>query len=176
MKEVEKLFSEDYSSLLRYCRTIVQSSSDAEDIVQHAFVKLWQKLKHGKFTDVSARAYLYKSVYHAAIDFLRHERVKKRFEQTNLTKNESVANVDKVGNSELQAKIEASISKLPEECGRIFRMNRFENMKYREIAAQLNIAEKTVENQMGKALKMLRIMLKDYLPLLATLICLCNGK
>jgi RNA polymerase sigma-70 factor (ECF subfamily) len=55
---------------------------------------------------------------------------------------------------------------MPEQCGRIFRMSRFEQLRYQEIADQLGISVKTVENQMGKALKIAREHLSDYLPLL----------
>jgi RNA polymerase sigma-70 factor, ECF subfamily len=71
---------------------------------------------------------------------------------------------------ELQQKIETVINQLPEQCGRIFRMSRNEQLKYREIADQLHISEKTVENQMGKALRNLKLLLQNYLPALLILI------
>ena len=62
------------------------------------------------------------------------------------------------------------MSKLPEQCRLVFKLSRFEDLKYAEIADQLNISVKTVENQMGKALRVMREQLKDYLPLLLVLI------
>ena len=70
---------------------------------------------------------------------------------------------------ELEEKIRAAIQTLPEQCRLIFTMSRFEELKYQEIADQLNLSVKTVENQMGKALKIMRTQLKEYLPLLAIL-------
>jgi RNA polymerase sigma-70 factor (ECF subfamily) len=64
---------------------------------------------------------------------------------------------------ELERKIEDAIQKLPEQCGIIFRMSRFRQLKYKEIADILGISVKTVENQMGKALKLMRMNLADYL-------------
>jgi RNA polymerase sigma-70 factor (ECF subfamily) len=69
----------------------------------------------------------------------------------------------------LEAKIQEAIQSLPEQCRLIFKMSRYEELKYQEIADQLHISIKTVENQMGKALKLMRIKLKDYLPLIMIL-------
>ena len=70
---------------------------------------------------------------------------------------------------ELQSRITRALSKLPEQCGLIFRLSRFDEMKYAEIATHLGISIKTVENQMGKALRILREELKEYLPVLLML-------
>jgi len=66
----------------------------------------------------------------------------------------------------LEQKIRESIDLLPSERRKIFILSRFEGLKYREIADQLNISVKTVENQMYQALKFLRERLVDYLPLI----------
>ena len=71
---------------------------------------------------------------------------------------------------ELQQKIEKAIQRLPEQCRLVFKMSRYEELKYREIASVLNISIKTVENQMGKALKLMRENLADYLTLLFIMI------
>jgi RNA polymerase sigma-70 factor (ECF subfamily) len=67
--------------------------------------------------------------------------------------------------SELEQKITEAMKVLPEQCRLVFQLSRFEELKYAEIAQQLNISIKTVENQMGKALRIMRDQLKDYLPL-----------
>ena len=66
--------------------------------------------------------------------------------------------------------INKAIDSLPEQCGNVFKLSRFENMKYNEIAEHLGISIKTVENHMGKALRLLREQLKDYLPALLFLL------
>jgi RNA polymerase sigma-70 factor (ECF subfamily) len=68
--------------------------------------------------------------------------------------------------SELQQKISHALNDLPPQCRIIFQMSRFRDMKYQEIASELGISVKTVEAQMGKALKVLRKKLADYLPIL----------
>ena len=67
--------------------------------------------------------------------------------------------------SELERRIAAAMKALPEKCRLVFQLSRFEELRYAEIAEQLNISIKTVENHMGKALRIMREQLKDYLPL-----------
>jgi RNA polymerase sigma-70 factor (ECF subfamily) len=72
----------------------------------------------------------------------------------------------KVALSELQQKVSIALNELPQQCRTIFQMSRFGEMKYQEIADELGISIKTVEAQMGKALKVMRKKLADYLPIL----------
>jgi RNA polymerase sigma-70 factor (ECF subfamily) len=75
-----------------------------------------------------------------------------------------VSATDELYKAELEARIAEAIEKLPEQCRLIFRMSRFEELKYQEIANELQLSVKTVENQIGKALKILRQELAEYLP------------
>lgn len=67
-------------------------------------------------------------------------------------------------------KINEAVQSLPDQCRRVFQLSRFENLTYNEIAEQLEISVKTIENHMGKALRTMRQQLKDYLPLLLWLL------
>jgi RNA polymerase sigma-70 factor (ECF subfamily) len=71
---------------------------------------------------------------------------------------------------DLKEKLQQALNDLPEKCRTVFQLSRFEDLKYQEIADELGISIKTVENQMGKALKTLRLKLVDYLPLIIWLI------
>jgi RNA polymerase sigma-70 factor (ECF subfamily) len=71
---------------------------------------------------------------------------------------------EKVVMRELEKKLEVALQELPEQCRTIFQLSRFEDLKYREIADRLGLSVKTIENQMGKALKLLRLKLVDFLP------------
>jgi RNA polymerase sigma-70 factor (ECF subfamily) len=75
---------------------------------------------------------------------------------------------------ELEKNIEKALMNLPEQCRLIFKMSRFEDLKYREIANVLNISPKTVENQMGKALRLMRENLADYLTIFFIIIYFFN--
>ena len=175
IKEFEQFFNGNYVPVLQYCATMVRDMDEAKDIVQQGFVSLWQK-KDSIAIHTSARAYLYKTVYNASLDYLKHEKVKAKYESDAAHNDPGPAFPDKAEENDLHQKIEAAISQLPEGCSRIFRMSKYERLKYREIADALNISEKTVENQMGKALKLLRESLKDYLPVLLLLIYLYNDR
>jgi RNA polymerase sigma-70 factor (ECF subfamily) len=73
---------------------------------------------------------------------------------------------DRITQSALRKQLESAIAELPEQCRLIFKMSRFEELKYKEIADNLGISIKTVENQMGKALKILRLKMVDFLTLI----------
>lgn len=169
IKEFEQFFQAYYTPVLHYCVTIVNDINDAKDIVQKVFVSVWQKSSEINI-HTSARAYLYKMVYNASLDYLKHEKIKQRHRKEALATDNSGSFYDKTVQNELEIKVKHAIAALPEQCQKIFSMSRFENLKYREIAVLLNISEKTVENQMGKALKLLKEMLKEYLPLLILII------
>jgi RNA polymerase sigma-70 factor, ECF subfamily len=105
---------------------------------------------------------------------IKHEKIKQKHAREELAigvhSHDSVAHA--VAESELEVRIQQAMDKLPEQCRLVFKLSRFEELKYSEIAEQLNISIKTVENHMGKALKIMREQLKEYLPLL---IVLMNG-
>ena len=77
---------------------------------------------------------------------------------------------EKLRLKELEQRLEKALNELPEQCRTIFQMSRFEELKYAEIAGRLGLSVKTVENQMGKALKLLRTKLADFLPALLMLL------
>lgn len=85
-------------------------------------------------------------------------------------KNESDSALKKVSVKELEEKLHKALNELPEQCRTIFQMSRFSEMRYREIADELKISVKTVENQMGKALKILRTELTEFLTLMIVLL------
>ena len=78
IQELEKLFNDWYIPLLRYCATIVRDSAATEDIVQQPFITLWNK-RNEKVIITSPKSWLYKTVYHAALDHLKHEGIKNQF-------------------------------------------------------------------------------------------------
>ncbi len=171
-EEFESLFNTCYAPVLRYCMTMVGDIGQAEDIVQQAYMNLW--LKKDKLDSSQLRAYLYKTVYHASLDHAKHQQVRKRYERS-WNASFTVVSPSSPGTaSELETAIRTAIEALPEQCRKIFRMSRVEQLKYREIASTLELSEKTVENQMGKALKILRVSLREYLPLLFLIALNCK--
>lgn len=168
----ERLYTTYFSGLHRYVNTIINDEMESEEIVQNVFIKLWER-RETIDIQLSLKAYLYKSVYNESLNWLKHQKVKQAYETHSLyvMKQTSApeAHEDLAGKT-LQQKIREALLDLPEQCRTIFQLSRFEELKYREIASQLNLSEKTVENQMGKALRILRLKLGDYLPTFIILI------
>lgn len=163
----EALFKANFKRLFAYALTLLRDDSHAEEIVQNVFYKIWEK--KGKIEiQTSLTAYLYRTVYNDCLNYLKHKKVKAAYAlHTSWTKKDESDNAtSKIQLSELHEKLNTALAELPEQCRTIFQMSRFEELKYVEIAARLGISAKTVENQMGKALRVLRIKLADYLPIL----------
>jgi RNA polymerase sigma-70 factor (family 1) len=166
-KVFEDVFRSFYPALCRYAESIVKDDAQAEDIVQQVFVTIWEKRMSISF-QLSAKAYLYRAVHNRCLNYLEQGKVRQLYRNESVGKEEPLSAAADAGGErrELQERISRAIEKLPEQCRLIFRLSRFDEMKYAEIAAHLNISVKTVENQMGKALRILREELKEYLPLL----------
>jgi RNA polymerase sigma-70 factor (ECF subfamily) len=164
----EHTFESVYKHFLRplhvYAIAILQDEEEARGMVQNVFLKLWERKTRLNFNG-SLQAYLYGAVYHECLNNLRHQKVKFKHQQYLIHTMESQESTG-TDLKELKNKLQQALNELPEKCRTIFQMSRFEELKYQEIANRLNISIKTVENQMGKALKTLRIKLVDYLPLL----------
>lgn len=169
----EMLFRTYYQPLCNYAYTFVQDRDEAEEIVQTTFLALWER-KETLEIRTAVKPYLYAMVRNACLNVLKHEKVKKQHAVVHMAvaerSVESVARI--VMASELETRIYKAMDVLPEQCRLVFKLSRFEELKYAEIAEQLDISVKTVENHMGKALKIMREQLRDYLPLL---IVIMNG-
>lgn len=164
LKDIEKLFKENYKRLCNVVYRIINDWDAAEDVVQEMFVKIWKKRDELK-VESTARGYLYRSASNAALNYLENNR-RFRLNEEISEKNTSALIIDensRLEERELQAKIDEALDRLPPKCKTIFILSRFEGMKYQEIADHLNLSLKTVENQMGIALKKLREDLSSYI-------------
>lgn len=163
----EKVFKSHFKNLHAYACTIVKDDVVAEEMVQNVFYKIWER-KGQLSIQTSVTAYLYRAVYHESLNHLKHQKVKVAYQShaSWQMKNESDNASKKVLLGDLEQRLQQALRELPEQCRTVFQMSRFEELKYQEIADRLGISIKTVENQMGKALKQLRLKLIDFLPLL----------
>lgn len=162
----EKLFKDQYPILCGYARKYLDDVDQAEEIVQEMFFNFWQKREKMEI-NISIEAYLFRSVRNSCLNYLKHLKIREEYRlATNheIRKKEQEVH-DNVVTLELQARIDQVIDQLPPERKKIFKMSRYEELKYKEIAEKLNLSIKTVEAQMGKALKYLRLHLSDYLSL-----------
>lgn len=166
----EMMFKTYYQPLCRYASTFVKDPEEAEEIVQGTFIGIWEK-RQAIDIATSVKAYLYRAVRNSCLNEIKHRKVKALYAQGELRTDERYyeASDQSTLRDELETKIQAAIQTLPEQCRIIFQLSRFEELKYQEIADQMNLSVKTVENQMGKALKIMREQLRDYLPLITIL-------
>lgn len=158
--DFNKLFDEYYSVLCFFANKYLADLDLSRSIVQQVFVDLWVKQKKISI-HYSLKSYLHKAVKNKAIDHLRQKKRHIQISESHENFHQLPFN-DLVEEAELNDLINSSINQLPEKCREIFMLCRFEELKYTEIAEKLNISIKTVEMQMGIALKKLRKSLSDY--------------
>jgi RNA polymerase sigma-70 factor, ECF subfamily len=163
----EMIFRSYYQPLCRYAYSFLEDKEEAEEVVQSAFITIWEKRKSLDI-QTSLKSYLYRMVRNACLNVIKHEKIKQQHVAHELAVTEATYEsvAQKVYATELESKISEAMKALPEQCRMVFQLSRFEELKYQEIADQLQISVKTVENHMGKALKIMREQLKEYLPLL----------
>lgn len=167
----EKVFKRYYKPLHAYAYTIVKDEAVADDMVQQVFYRMWNSSEKINIQS-SIAAYLYRAVYNESLNFIKHQKivVTHQKETAPYMKSERDTAAGKIIHKELEQKLRLALNTLPEQCRTVFQLSRFENLKYQEIADYLGISIKTVENQMGKALKIMRHQLIDVLPLILLLL------
>lgn len=163
----EQLFKQYYQELCRYCVRYVKQETVAEEIVQDVFVKLWQMQKRTE-VKTSLRAYLYTAVKNTALNYLKSQFARQQFEDQDqdhlrLTTDNTREALDF---EELSKLVTEAVESLPPQCRTIFELSRSGGYTYHEISQKLDISPKTVENQMGIALKKLKEFLRVYWDLL----------
>jgi len=164
IKAFQTLFEDKYPGLVKLGYQYVTDEDIAKDLVQQVFIRFWEK-KESLFIENTIHGYLRKMVVNECLAFLRTKKrrlelIQPVHEQTAHFSNGTEMSVMQ---NELQEQINTAIEKLPEKCGLVFKMSRYESMTYQEIANELHISVKTVENQIGTALKKLRHSLRNYL-------------
>lgn len=162
----EQLFKTYYAPLCLFAHNYLKDKDNCEEVVQSFFLKLWEK-RSAIDINTSVKSYLFSSVRNACLNHIKHQKII-QIHQTEMLNTSSEADFSpeyfmEIG---LAEKIEAYINELPPKRKEIFMLSREQGLKYREIADQLGISVKTVEAQMGQALKDLREKLRDYKHLL----------
>lgn len=150
------LFKKMYAPLCQFCIRFVKSPEVAEELVSDVFYSIWKN--RSRLSISSPKAYLFTSVRNKGFDYLR--KIKKMVhcdldDATHLPANGANSQEILVLH-ELTTSLEQSIARLPKQCRLIYELSRDQGMKYKEIAATLQVSVKTVETQMGRALKHLR--------------------
>lgn len=158
------IFRAHYASLVGFAQGLLHDRAAAEDAAQEVMLELWRR-RDDVMIQESLRAYLLRATRNRALNQLRHAKVQRRAEP-HLKPQEAVAppGASEIVADELQSAIKAAVAELPPGCREVFSMSRDQGLRYAEIASTLGISIKTVESQMGKALRHLRTRLAAWLP------------
>ncbi len=157
-------FEKYYADLCNLINFYVRDPVISEEIAQDIFIGFWEKREDIKI-NASVKAYLFKACKNKSLNYLRNEKRKLNIHEKLAKVAET--NYDELPGSNMDANylreiINKSVNSLPEKCREIFILAKEENLTYKEIANRLGLSVKTVENQMGKALKLLRELLRPY--------------
>lgn len=166
----QTLFRKYYSALCRFAHQFLKDREQAEEAVQDMFVKIWEK-RETLNIDTSVKHYFFRSIRNHCLNQIQHEKIKKQYATRILDlARQEIETEPSFLEVDLIRRIEKSIDSLPPKRKEIFRLSREQGMKYKEIAETLDLSIKTVEAQMGLALKHLREELKDFSTYLTTLL------
>ena len=165
----KELYNENFDFLFHYANRILKNKQLAEDVVVDFFVNLWEKRDIIKF-EKNYKSYFLRSVHNKCLDQLKQKANKLEYRIESFSQPDHLIltskfyeNSDTLEAEEINRMINAAIDTLPDACRKIFIMSRFQDLKHKEIATELNISVNTVEMQISRALKKLRVQLKEYL-------------
>ncbi|WP_425884024.1 RNA polymerase sigma-70 factor [Parabacteroides sp. ASD2025] len=174
------LYTRYYKKAFLFTKSFVHDESVAEDIVSDALIKLWESLKEKEKGTDYTDALLLTILKNKSLDHLKHEAIKAEaiHSMSSLNQREleiristlQACNPEEIFSEEVKKIITDTLATLPEQTRHIFIMSRFQNKSNKEIAEQLGVSVKGVEYHITKALKPLRLSLKDYLPVLCFLL------
>lgn len=169
LQHFESLFRRLQPRLFAYCCKYVEDEELARDIVQDCLIQLWENYEN---INDSYERYMIVAVKNRCISHFRNLRLQSKFVETAQIKikefefhPDTPDPLTDIYMNEITGLLQEYIEKLPEKCRQIFIMSRQQGLKNQEIADQLEISVRTVESQIYHALKLIRIGLKDYLPI-----------
>jgi RNA polymerase sigma-70 factor (ECF subfamily) len=170
IKAFEKIFRHFHKPLWYFANELLKDGDEAEDTIQQLFLTLWER--HGELLiSGSIKSYLFTATKNACLKKI--EKAKKtsliNWEEEDEPKADFTTD-GRIAEKDLKIAIEQAINSLPEKCRLVFKMSRFSELSYQEIANELGISKKTVENQIGKALQIMRVALQYQLLLFISIL------
>lgn len=153
-RDIDEAFRCYYKPLCLYAMHYIQDMDLIEDVVQDCFVDLWERVNDEK-TVSSVRPYLYMMVRNRCLDTLKKDnQIDYNVSPSDLAG--FIQDEEAEERSLIEARLWTAIDSLPEKCREVFLLSKRDGLKYKEIADKLNISIKTVENQVAKAMKVLK--------------------
>lgn len=163
VKAFKELFDIMHPALSRHLFKLTSQAELSEELVNDIFLSFWKNRETVEITS-SLKAYLYRAATNKAYDFYRKKERQPTIYDLDSTSNTSVSSSnaeDGLNYSEMEHKVMSCVNKLPERCRLIFTLSRFSDYSRKKIAEELDISIKTIENQMTKALKLMKICVFD---------------
>lgn len=161
--QFQKVFEQYYNVLCNYAFSFLKELPSSEDIVQEVFVRVWEK-KQDIITSDTIRFYLFTAVRNNCLTHLQKEKKAAIVELNDYdAADEQISFSHEVkAETDYKAQLADAMDELPPKCREVFMLSRMSRQSYKEIAESLHISVKTVENQIGKALKILRVYVKEH--------------
>ncbi len=163
LKSFERLFKKHYVQLCLYAVKYIKNEKLAEEIVQDVFYKIWEKRSFINI-NVSLKSYLFTAVRNKCLQQINHQKVINTYNK--YIENSDEKNIEgpyeNLIYKETLEIFNEALETLPKRCSEIFKLSRFEGLKYSEIANNLSVSVKTVEANISKALKTFRIYFPEY--------------
>jgi RNA polymerase sigma-70 factor (ECF subfamily) len=161
-KEFQQIYLKFFNGLSNYAFSILKDKDSAKDVVQEVFLDLWRKRKELQIK-TSIDAYLLRSVKFKSIDYIRKASTKQQYAASVSAQAIDYSDqlYDEDDLEERKQRISYAIAQLPPKCRKAFLMSRLQGFTYKEIAQEMNVSVKTIENQISRAFKLLRNLLND---------------
>jgi RNA polymerase sigma-70 factor, ECF subfamily len=178
-KAYEEIYNDYFGVIYHLSIQYLHDEKVSEEIVQDSFLKLWE-IRETLNDQFNIRNFLYTITKNNCLNYLRNQKIALKH-QENIKYLEAQFNyesLEKLGThiefEELRIKIELAIAALPDDLRETFQLSRFEELHYKEISEKQRISVKSVESRISKALRILRLELKDYIALICLIIKLFN--
>lgn len=155
----QDIFKNYFGPLCNYVNSYIRNWEDSREIVQGTFLKIWEN-KETIAIDTSVKSYLYSAVRNRMIDFIRSDKKKNEYLQ-NLDFNEGEERVEELNSFLIRQEILRSLEKLKPKMKQIFSLSKIEGLTYSEIASYLNISKRAVEDNVARALILIKEDLKN---------------
>ena len=152
---ITNYYAQHRGEIVDFIAVRLTDADEAEDMVQDLFLRLLRG--HQLITPVTLPCLVYTMARHSIADYYRRRRVREEFEHYLIKNTYSIGEIESIISARmLMERMERTLARLPEACGRIYRLHIYDGLKVSDIAQQLALPYKQVENRLGQARKAVR--------------------
>lgn len=152
---ITNYYAQHRGEIVDFIAVRLTDADEAEDMVQDLFLRLLRG--HQLITPITLPCLVYTMARHSIADYYRRRRVREEFEHYLIKNTDSIGEMESIISARLlMERMERTLARLPEACGRIYRLHIYDGLKVSDIAQQLALPYKQVENRLGQARKAVR--------------------